>query len=401
MMSREESKLKHSGGKLEHDGRDHSVENGEGRVSKTAVNNTPSTSTAKPDESAAKFCGRSTSSYFKQFKSFVTGRGSKRDDLKELTSESTPKRSLKMQSSTESTAKQSRRKSNNSQEKDTPSIVANVNGEYSNKDTGSSEVVGGNGNNNPSDPQTADVLHNIERQNSSAGLDEAESGNYPDPKSVLKRSGGNNGSKVKKQVTIEDKATVVVVKCDSESTTSLPKDSSVESLQDSLVTADSSKSDVSVSESLDIAVPNEETEGKSVAPARDQSLSSVESKDEKSDAADDKEEKKDLKPEEKKDSAEVEEGDEEKKDSAKNKEDESEEHAVSTSPGGRFLKFDIEIGRGSFKTVFRGLDTETGVQVAWCELQVSCNAASDAKSRLLRQKRTTAFAPNFPASYGL
>lgn len=44
--------------------------------------------------------------------------------------------------------------------------------------------------------------------------------------------------------------------------------------------------------------------------------------------------------------------------------------AVSTSPGGRFLKFDIELGRGSFKTVYKGLDTETWVEVAWCELQV-------------------------------
>lgn len=44
--------------------------------------------------------------------------------------------------------------------------------------------------------------------------------------------------------------------------------------------------------------------------------------------------------------------------------------AVGTSPDGRFLKFDIEIGRGSFKTVYKGLDTETTVEVAWCELQV-------------------------------
>lgn len=29
----------------------------------------------------------------------------------------------------------------------------------------------------------------------------------------------------------------------------------------------------------------------------------------------------------------------------------------------------MEIGRGSFKTVYRGLDTQTGVSVAWCELQ--------------------------------
>ncbi len=50
--------------------------------------------------------------------------------------------------------------------------------------------------------------------------------------------------------------------------------------------------------------------------------------------------------------------------------EEVETNAVGTSPDGRFLKFDIEIGRGSFKTVYNGLDTETTVEVAWCELQV-------------------------------
>ncbi|XP_055506117.1 serine/threonine-protein kinase WNK1-like isoform X7 [Leucoraja erinacea] len=49
--------------------------------------------------------------------------------------------------------------------------------------------------------------------------------------------------------------------------------------------------------------------------------------------------------------------------------EEIETKAVGTSPDGRFLKFDIEIGRGSFKTVYKGLDTETTVEVAWCELQ--------------------------------
>ncbi|XP_056128791.1 serine/threonine-protein kinase WNK2-like [Lampris incognitus] len=57
--------------------------------------------------------------------------------------------------------------------------------------------------------------------------------------------------------------------------------------------------------------------------------------------------------------------------------DENEEDAgmkaVSTSPGGRFLKFDIELGRGSFKTVYKGLDTDTWVEVVWCELQVLCS----------------------------
>ncbi|XP_052453197.1 serine/threonine-protein kinase WNK1-like [Carassius gibelio] len=49
--------------------------------------------------------------------------------------------------------------------------------------------------------------------------------------------------------------------------------------------------------------------------------------------------------------------------------EEVETNAVGTSLDGRFLKFDIEIGRGSFKTVYKGLDTETTVEVAWCELQ--------------------------------
>ncbi|CEF67732.1 Protein kinase domain and Serine/threonine-/dual specificity protein kinase, catalytic domain and Protein kinase-like domain and Serine/threonine-protein kinase OSR1/WNK, CCT domain-containing protein [Strongyloides ratti] len=49
--------------------------------------------------------------------------------------------------------------------------------------------------------------------------------------------------------------------------------------------------------------------------------------------------------------------------------DSEQEKPIDKSPGGRFLKFDEELGRGSFKTVYRGLDTETGVAVAWCELQ--------------------------------
>ena len=51
---------------------------------------------------------------------------------------------------------------------------------------------------------------------------------------------------------------------------------------------------------------------------------------------------------------------------------EPEPEAVAYSPDSRFVKYDIVIGRGSFKTVYKGLDTETGVAVAWCELQVCC-----------------------------
>jgi hypothetical protein len=62
-----------------------------------------------------------------------------------------------------------------------------------------------------------------------------------------------------------------------------------------------------------------------------------------------------------------------KKQQSKNNDNEEDEvvQAVDKSPDGRFLKFDQEIGRGSFKTVYKGLDTQTGVDVAWCELQVS------------------------------
>ena len=51
-------------------------------------------------------------------------------------------------------------------------------------------------------------------------------------------------------------------------------------------------------------------------------------------------------------------------------EEEEEPPATDSSPDGRFLKFGDEIGRGSFKTVYKGLDTTSGVPVAWCELQV-------------------------------
>ncbi|XP_033106465.1 serine/threonine-protein kinase WNK1-like isoform X2 [Anneissia japonica] len=50
-------------------------------------------------------------------------------------------------------------------------------------------------------------------------------------------------------------------------------------------------------------------------------------------------------------------------------EEEKEEKAVGVSPCGRFMKFDIEVGRGAFKTVYKGLDSDTGVAVAWCEMQ--------------------------------
>lgn len=57
-------------------------------------------------------------------------------------------------------------------------------------------------------------------------------------------------------------------------------------------------------------------------------------------------------------------------DAEKTEEDE-EETSHTKSPDGRYIRQNDEIGRGSFKTVFKGLDVETGVAIAWCELMVS------------------------------
>jgi len=38
---------------------------------------------------------------------------------------------------------------------------------------------------------------------------------------------------------------------------------------------------------------------------------------------------------------------------------------VETSPKGRFKKFAEELGRGAYKIVYRGVDHETGREIAW------------------------------------
>ena len=39
---------------------------------------------------------------------------------------------------------------------------------------------------------------------------------------------------------------------------------------------------------------------------------------------------------------------------------------------GQFLKYAGKIGEGSFKHVYKGFDTSNGLDVAWCEILVSC-----------------------------
>jgi len=64
-----------------------------------------------------------------------------------------------------------------------------------------------------------------------------------------------------------------------------------------------------------------------------------------------------------------------------NNELEDEGKPIGVSPDHRFLKFDSEFGRGSFKTVYKGLDSETGVAIAWCELQEHFKLTKTEKKR--------------------
>ena len=38
---------------------------------------------------------------------------------------------------------------------------------------------------------------------------------------------------------------------------------------------------------------------------------------------------------------------------------------IETSPKGRFNRFNEELGRGAFKIVYKGIDHETGREIAW------------------------------------
>ena len=377
-MSRDSSKFKFFGVKSSSNGSVSSTGEESSELLKAASDSTSKTttsSTGKSAEKPGKFCGRSTS-YFKQLKSFVTGRTSPSNKCDELKTESNfdknIKQSSKMQSEVQRSEEQPARKKDSSQEKETSNSSRNsLNGECSVKEK---EVTGkddqNKGNSEPSVSQGEEITQNLEKQRSSTSSEGASSPS--DPKPVLKRSIGSSGSKIRKQVTIEDKATVLVVKCDSEEEkgkAKLRKDSSSDSLKDALLVTDEEGKEVEDDEEkledIKIKVPElhrtddvKSSDDKDILSATETSTKKDQDKKEGT------EQKKDGDNEDKKET----EG--EKKDIVSDKEDETEEKAVNTSPGGRFLKFDTEIGRGSFKTVFKGLDTETGVQVAWCELQV-------------------------------
>ena len=244
--------------------------------------------------------------------------------------------------------------------------------------------------------KTSPIITGIETPTSSKCLDQRTLNNsHPeknnDPKSALKRSSiGGISSKVKKQVTIEEKPFVLMVQNDESisGTQKVDPDAPKQTTERLANVAESAPSvDKNLNRETLVNMGNTHTKSKVTEqenknriernPSQHSNSSSREPSTEictlpkPDDIAGDKVDK-NGEGKEKKEESKLTEGTETKEEKGEvGTSDEKEEKAVKNSPDGRFLKFDTEIGRGSFKTVYKGLDTETGVQVAWCELQVS------------------------------
>ena len=235
-------------------------------------------------------------------------------------------------------------------------------------------------------PITASKSRSLDIQTLTANsMESLERLSPQDTKSALKRStGSSGGARVRKQVTIEDKAMVLMGNQESrtqalDANGALIKDKAekTEANLKAVRDEDKEKTDPSKSDSAQslsdndmdmiLTVPLKQMQvNNNELPFESTTLATVVEKPSSPDSDKDKDSPTT--------SSSKESGDDKSKegDAESPKEDESEmeEKVVSTSPDQRFLKFDLEIGRGSFKTVYKGLDTETGVQVAWCELQV-------------------------------
>ncbi|XP_042484216.1 probable serine/threonine-protein kinase WNK6 [Macadamia integrifolia] len=46
--------------------------------------------------------------------------------------------------------------------------------------------------------------------------------------------------------------------------------------------------------------------------------------------------------------------------------------AVETDPTGRYIRYNDVLGRGAFKTVYRGFDEIDGIEVAWSQIELDC-----------------------------
>jgi WNK lysine deficient protein kinase len=58
-------------------------------------------------------------------------------------------------------------------------------------------------------------------------------------------------------------------------------------------------------------------------------------------------------------------GDDDEEGDSDDNEDKNLNEFVESSPSGRFKRFDEELGRGAYKTVYRGVDHDTGREIAW------------------------------------
>jgi len=190
-----------------------------------------------------------------------------------------------------------------------------------------------------SNKDNSECAVNSNHEGSAGSNSSLENGTSQD--GILKRNSTSGISRAKKQVTIEENAVVLMV-----------KDVNQSSASNSCRDAKAEKTEANL-KSVQVHPPSERGKEKTDQEKEEYEMNgayggSANSKDKVDDEKDAREEEEDT---------------EDAKD------DEPDEKVVSTSPDSRFLKFDQEIGRGSFKTVYKGLDTETGVQVAWCELQ--------------------------------
>ena len=53
------------------------------------------------------------------------------------------------------------------------------------------------------------------------------------------------------------------------------------------------------------------------------------------------------------------------------------ERIAEESPKGRFKRFHEELGRGAYKIVYKGVDHETGLEIAWNQISLTKLPASD------------------------
>ena len=61
-----------------------------------------------------------------------------------------------------------------------------------------------------------------------------------------------------------------------------------------------------------------------------------------------------------------------------------EDDAVETSPDGRYSRYTKELGRGASKIVFKGLDEEEGMEVAWCQVNIGV-FGEEARDRIIQE----------------